>query len=446
MSGPLTLQDLEQASSIPMTDTRRERIIEACGQLRAAESSVRVLRGIDWSRKVRERFFERKARALPEVEYPNFDPSPVHAGVREARHGFEDDTPISNWIRRAADKIEFAADLLANTGTPAFLELGAQLFGLPETPQAGTTALELAQAVEKACDEMSGLDLGAPPPACHMAEGVAQRMRDDGAKVFGDRAPEVLVVEELSANALAGPNRIQIRRGACFSDRDVDQLIQHEAFIHVCTSLNGREQSDLSILAASHPGTTRTQEGLAVFAEYISGSLDPDRFRRLADRVLAIQMAIEGADFLEVYRFFLDRDVPAEQSYENTRRVFRGGVLTGGAPFTKDSVYLDGFLRVTNFLRAVVAEGRVDCLLLLFCGKLDIEDIPALAQLNEMGLCRPPLFLPPWAKDRRYLVTYLTYSQFLGNVDLHEHRAHYRSLLAHSPRAAGLWDPSLAES
>ena len=185
-----------------------------------------------------------------------------------------------------------------------------------------------------------------------------------------------------------------------FSNNDVSQLVNHEAQIHVATSLNGLAQDDLRILAASHPGTTKTQEGLAVFAEFITGSMDLDRFQRLVDRVIAIQMAIDGADFLEVYQYFLERTGGAqEQAYENTRRVFRGGVLTGGAPFTKDIVYLDGLIRVHNFLRTLVSAGRADCLRLLFCGKIDLEDLPVLGHFSEQGVCRPPVFLPDWAKD-----------------------------------------------
>ena len=60
----------------------------------------------------------------------------------------------------------------------------------------------------------------------------------------------------------------------------------------------------------------------------------------MSDRTIAIQMAVDGADFIEVYEFFLERIHSEEQAFENTRRVFRGGVLTGGAPFTKDIVYL----------------------------------------------------------------------------------------------------------
>jgi len=90
-------------------------------------------------------------------------------------------------------------------------------------------------------------------------------------------------------------------------------------------------------------------------------------------------------------------------------------------------------LRVHNFLRAAVASGRSDCLRLLFVGKLDIEDVPALCHLAEMGLLRPPAYLPPWAVDLRFLVAYLAYSAFLNQVDLHTIRAHYAELLADAP-------------
>lgn len=413
---------------------KREDVVEAARRLRSVEAGVRVLRSIAWAPSVRAEFFDRGARELPRVEYEPFDSSAVHAELREATRTIRGESPIADWLRRCAGSIASSADLIAAVGTAEFLRHGERLYGVPASDQGGTTALALARRVDQLSDEIRGLDLGEPPPACHLASGVAERMRAACVELFGNEAPEVVVVDELSANALAGPRRIQIRRDACFTDRDVDQLVQHEAYVHVCTSLNGRHQPELPILAASHAGTTRTQEGLAVFAEYITGSLEPDRLRRLADRVLATQMAIEGADFLDVHRYFLGRGLAPEQAFENARRVFRGGVVSGGAPFTKDVVYLDGFLRITNFFRALVAEGRADVLPLVFCGKLDLEDVPALAQLTEMGLCSPPAFLPPWAADRRFLVTYLAYSQFLSTVRLDVHREHYRDVLAHTPR------------
>lgn len=277
--------------------------------------------------------------------------------------------------------------MLSACGTADYFKRSSDLYGTPlgVLRDEATTLHALATSFDERSKSLANIDLGAPPPACHLAGAVAEKMERAVKAMFNDDAPEVLVVDELSANALAGPKRIRIRRTACFTDKDVNQLIQHEAYVHVATSLNGLAQPDVKILTASHPGTTRTQEGLAVFSEFITGSIDLDRMQRLADRVLAIQMSVEGADFLEVYQYFLERTGNEEQSFENARRVFRGGVLTGGAPFTKDIVYLDGLLRVHNLLRSIVSAGRADCLRLLFCGKLDIEDIPVLHELSERG-------------------------------------------------------------
>ena len=129
------------------------------------------------------------------------------------------------------------------------------------------------------------------------------------------------------------------------------------------------------------------------------GQLDLDRLRRLANRVLAVQHVIDGADFIQLYRWFLDRSPSPEQAFESSRRIFRGAPLDGGAPFTKDCGYLSGLLGVTTFMRAAFAAGRADTLGLLFAGKVDLSAIPALAELRSRGMCLPGRYLPPWAAD-----------------------------------------------
>jgi uncharacterized protein (TIGR02421 family) len=271
------------------------------------------------------------------------------------------------------------------------------------------------------------------PPEYHSAEAVAKDIERAVRKHFGDDAPPVRLVDHLSAKALASTNSIRIRRDASFTDQDAVQLLNHEAYVHFATSLNGRAQIDLPILAAGHAGTTRTQEGLAVFAEIISGSMELDRFQRLADRVFAIQMSVEGADFLQVYGYFVERGIEPTQAFDNAQRVFRGAVMTGGAPFTKDVVYLYGLLAVGNLIRATFAAGRSDCLRLLFSGKLDLFDLPALAELHAMGLLRAPKHLPPWVADPRFLLALLTYSSFINTMDLQPAQEFAERLLANAP-------------
>ena len=123
---------------------------------------------------------------------------------------------------------------------------------------------------------------------------------------FDERVIEVELDPDLIAKAAAGATRIRLRHGAAFSDYDRHQLLQHEAFVHSLTALNGREQPHLQSLALSSPRTTATQEGLATFAEQITGSIDIERMKRISLRIEAVAMALDGADFIEVFRFFLD--------------------------------------------------------------------------------------------------------------------------------------------
>ena len=97
---------------------------------------------------------------------------------------------------------------------------------------------------------------------------------------------------DLIAKAAAGATRIRLRHGAEFSDYDRRQLFHHEALVHSLTALNGREQPLLPSLALSSPRATETQEGLATFAEQITGSIDIGRMKRISLRIEAVAMAL----------------------------------------------------------------------------------------------------------------------------------------------------------
>lgn len=418
------------------TESERGRIRATAKLLQQAAQPVKVLKAIGWPLQVKTDFFADKAKELPQISYPSFDPQPTIELIRKARRSiFPQSSRVDIWLERQSNCIEWGAQMLANVGNPAFFTYGCQAYGEPTSPlrHYPKTALELAQSIRDNIEHLDQIKMNIPSPASHSAEEVVQQISQAVKEHFGADAPEVVIVDQLSANALATSKQIRVRRDAKFTDKDANQLINHEAFIHVLTSLNGKKQTDLPILGEGHVGTTRTQEGLAVFAEVLSGTIELNRFHRLADRVFAIQMAIDGADFLDVYRYFLERTGQPEQAFENSRRVFRGGVITGGAPFTKDVVYLYGLLSVGNAIRGMFSAGRADCLQLLFCGKLDLFDIPALGELTVMGLCKLPVYLPPWVKDPRYLLALFTYSNFMSQLDLGLTTEVIRRYLADTP-------------
>jgi hypothetical protein len=117
-------------------------------------------------------------------------------------------------------------------------------------------------------------------------------------------------------------------------------------------------------------------------------------------------------------------------AYDCARRICRGGLVEGGAPFTKDVCYLDGLLRVTNFLRVALVKGHLEYVPLFFAGKIEVEDVPLFGRLVREGLARPPDYLPAWARDLSYLTAFMSYSAFLGECDLVAERRRYEDLIA----------------
>lgn len=397
---------------------------------------MRVLSALSWPGELRTQFLDGGAQTLPEPTYTPIDPAPVLDGVAAARRLLRQGNVIDDWLEREARSIESTALMLSTVGSPAFHAYSRQLYGVPDQPLRfdPATPLELATSVHRSLGELADAHLIQPVVRSRTGEQVAASLEDAVKEHFGDSAPEVLLVEELSANAVASTSRIKVRRDAKFTSKDAAQLLNHEAFIHVATGLNGRAQTHIPILAIGHPGTTRTQEGLAVYSEYVSGTLGLDRLRRLADRILAVQMVVEGADFIELYRWFLERSPNPEQAFESTRRIFRGGPITGGAPFTKDCSYISGFLSVSTFIRAAFTAGRSDTLALLFSGKLDLYSVPALGALREQGLVKPAQFLPPWALDPGWVLSYLTLNTFMNSIDLSAVSDAMSSILEQCPR------------
>lgn len=414
-------------------DQERARIIEVSDLLTQAAAPLKVLTHLAWPVETRTRFLASGGERTPKVAYAPVDTAPTLEVLGRARTLLHDG-PIDTWLGETADQVETTVRMMAAAGTPAFHEHSVALYGAPASPLPRTTItpLDLAKDVHEVITHLLEFEMGLTAPPSHSADEVADVVRAGLAVVFGDEAPPVTVVDQLSANAAASARGIRVRRDALFTDRDAQQLLQHEAYIHVATALNGRRQP-LSILGVGHPGTARAQEGLAVFAEIFSGTAELDRMRRLADRVLGIQLVVDGADFVELFRWFRERTPDEEQAYESARRIFRGSPLAGGHPFTKDVVYLYGLLEISSTVRTAFAAGRMDLLRLLFVGKLPVRALPALAECARLGLVDRPAFVAPWVADPRGVLSMLTLTTFLTRIDLPAMVAEVTDLLDDCP-------------
>ena len=249
-----------------MSKPSSERITRVCEILYGAARRTRILSHLGWHGSVREQFFQSGAKELPVVNYPAYDAAPILEQIDQARSLLQGSS-IDRWLERQADALHNSAQLLLNTGKPEFFEYSRRLYGAPDDVliDGKSTSLTLAKTFDQTLNSLSGFDQTFLPEQDVSSDELAAVMEKAVADLFGSDAPKVLVVDELSANALAGSERIRIRRAAQFNDKDIAQLIHHEAGIHVATSLNGKHQKQLPILAPVTPAQHEPRKGSRCF-------------------------------------------------------------------------------------------------------------------------------------------------------------------------------------
>jgi len=280
-----------------------------------AVRGIRLLNMVSWAASEQQKFLDSYRRgdcALPRHEYPKYDFTEVRRELAIVEKAADRDHPLGHYVCDSARSWSIAAEMLENLGTPEAMTHSIRLFGRPDEPLpgGGPTTREAAHHFIDIANELDK-ELLAPEEQVQIS-ATALQLQLQGAldDFFNERRIEVVLDPELIAKAAAGATRIRLRSGAAFSDYDKHQLLEHEAFVHSLTALNGREQPQLQSLSLSSPRTTATQEGLATFAEQITGSIDIERMKRISLRIEAVAMAMGGADFIEVFRYFLDSGNP----------------------------------------------------------------------------------------------------------------------------------------
>ena len=318
------------------------------------------------------------------------------------------------------DSWDRAACLLQSLGTAAAGTESIALYGHPgqALPGQAPVTREAARHFIQIAGELDHELLAPEEQVPVSATALALQLQGDLDGFFGDRVVAVELDPDLIAKAAAGATRIRLRAGSEFSDYDRRQLFHHEALVHSLTALNGRQQPNLPSLALASPRVTAVQEGLATFAEQITGSIDIERLKRISLRIEAIAMALEGADFLQVFGYFLAAGQGEAESFASAQRVFRGVPLTGGHAFTKDTVYLRGLIGVHTFFRRALARDRLQLCRWLFAGKMTLEDVVRFEPLFADGSLAAPRWLPPWIERASGLAGMLAFSLFANRIRL----------------------------
>lgn len=420
-----------------------ERIVDA-------QKPIRILNSLKWDQYVKDYFFKYRFKKLPPINEAyyqrnslNFDPQKkteeFYAIELDIRRKLGQFSGIGGMMRRMCREYREVIRMLVARGTPEFTKISQDLYGSSEDVfYAGAPTLtDLAVLVSETLSRVKRSEVDPEEVKKYSAHEAAtiltKRLKHyfNNANTTHHRQPykvKIRLSDTIMSDAAAGADTIRIRSGSEFSERDLKIFEVHEGWVHIGTTLNGLAQPVCTFLSKGPPSSTVNQEGLAIIMEIFTFSSYPSRVKRLTDRVTAIQMAEEGADFIDVFKFFLEEGQNENQSYANAQRVFRGSTPQDG-PFTKDLSYSKGFILIYNYIRIAVQKGLQEYIPLLFLGKTTLEDLRVFADLMEGGVIIPPIYLPPQFKDLSSLCAWMSYSIFLNKLSLEHLTTDYKMFL-----------------
>ena len=407
----------------PLTDPAIAHHAELDRRMTAAARGIRLLASVSWPSAVQQQFLDHwhRGRAqLPQHAYPQIDYSEQRREFDAVAAAADPAHPLGRYLVDSCRSWSLAAGLIEALGTAQVTDYSVQLYGTPEQclPGNGPSTRDAARHFIAIADELDHELLSPAEQVAVSATALQLQLQAALDDFFDERRIVVEVDPDLIAKAAAGATRIRLRAGATYSDYDRHQLLQHEAFVHSLTALNGREQPVLTSLSLSSPRTTATQEGLAVFAEQITGSIDIERMKRISLRIEAAAMALEGADFIDVFRYFLAAGQNEVESFSSAQRIFRGVPVTGGCAFTKDTVYLRGLIAVHTFFRWALREQKLHLCRLIFAGKMTLADVQAFEPLHRDGVIVAPRWMPQWLQRANGLAGALAFSLFANRIRL----------------------------
>jgi uncharacterized protein (TIGR02421 family) len=421
--------------------TYKEKIKRLSQRIVESQRPIRILDAIKWDASVEEFLIKKKFREMPKIDTETYANQPLGFEVRaklselielradiESELGKEDE--LGGLLTEIVDEYIDVVQMLEARGTKRFWELSCRLYGSPKSHfhDEKNTIISSAQLLYEILGGIEDRAIAPDYPEELSAENVVDLLNDRFNAYFGDTPVKAKLSDGILADAAAGGDVVKIREGSMFSTRDVDILEVHEGWVHVGTTQNGAAQHVATWLSKGPPRCSSTQEGLAVIMEIFTFRSYPRRARHINDRILAIDKAEDGANLLEVIEFFRTEGYSERECITNAKRVFRGGLVEGGAPFTKDISYCRGFIENYNFMRAAIRAGKAEMIPFLFAGKLRVDDVPLIYQKHREGIIDAPKFIPPQFKDLSAIAVWLSFSSFFNMVDLRRIQAHYNKL------------------
>jgi uncharacterized protein (TIGR02421 family) len=290
-----------------------------------------------------------------------------------------EDPTLAAIFRDKRRELSLQLDLLSDLGTPRFLHTAVALYGSvdPTTVGEALRVLERWQVNETRAARTVGAGSFA---------AAAQREIARYQSAYPALEARVEIRDDINS-LMVSQGHLLIGSKMRIPAHRVDALVQHEVGTHVVTYWNGHAQK-LQLLSKGLARHEELQEGLAVLAEYLVAGLTPARLRIVAGRVVAARSVADGAEFLDTYRQLrTDHGFGSRTAFQIATRLHRGG------GFVKDAIYFRGLHAVIGYL---AEGGRLDTLLV---GKISVEQVPVIEELQRRGVLTTPPLRPAYLDD-----------------------------------------------
>ena len=320
----------------------------------------------------RNLFFKKNSYISPNFHYKQLDINPYKFREQLYKLPVDDifDADIQQLYRHVIDNLASKIDLLTTIGTDDFVYNSLKYYGEPSPNDIAN-----ARFILHLTDEKDGRE-------------VKKFNADEAVKYFIAQAKKWKLIckieksAKIVAKAMVNNEKalLLINKDAVFSQKELHAYAYHELGIHMLTSINAKNHP-LKVFSLGLTGNTHTQEGLALYSEYRSGSLTIQRLRTIALRVIAVKYMLEQGDFVKTYHTLMNEfDIDKHFAFTLAIRVYRGG------GFTKDYLYLKGFRDVLNLAK----NKSIDNLLV---GKIGTLDFDITNEIVARGMIAKPVAL-----------------------------------------------------
>lgn len=421
--------------------TYKEKLKRLSERVVDLQRPIRILDAIKWDAATEKELWKSDFKELPKLDADyyrqidlGYDPIKKEEEFKSLMDDIDRDLGAEDelgcLLKTMCEQYIDVIQMIQNRGTKKFWEYSRKLYGSPKDKffDDKNTISDLGQLLYSILTKIDDEALGSDFPEDIPAEKVVKELNHRFKNYFLEDPVRAKLSDGIVADAAAGSDVVKIKEGSMFSSRDIDILEVHEGWVHVGTTQNGQRQHVAQWLSKGPPRCSATQEGLAVIMEIFTFRTYPRRARHINDRILGIDKVEDGADFVELMEFYRTEGYSEQDSFNNAKRVFRGGVLTGGAPFTKDISYCRGFIENYNFMRTAIRAGHAHIVPFLFAGKLHVDDVPLLYRKYKEGIIDPPRYMPPQFRDMNGIAVWMSFSNFFNKVDLKRIQEHYDKL------------------